>query len=129
MVDYLCEQGADVNAGQRSSSLHYAACFGRVGITKVLLRSGVDCSLTDEEGKTALQKAQEREEEGHREVAQLLEDPVAFLEGDEEIEDIEDDDQEVQPARARSGHINSGRRAEPVSQVRWSSCLGCSDIA
>lgn len=29
MVTYLCDKGADVNKGQRSSSLHYAACFGR----------------------------------------------------------------------------------------------------
>jgi hypothetical protein len=30
----LCA-GADVNKGQRSSSLHYAACFGRPAIGKV----------------------------------------------------------------------------------------------
>lgn len=36
MVEYLCEKGADVNKGQRSSSLHYAACFGRPAIAKVL---------------------------------------------------------------------------------------------
>ena len=35
MVEYLLEQGADVNKGQRSSSLHYAACFGRPNIVKV----------------------------------------------------------------------------------------------
>jgi E3 ubiquitin-protein ligase HECTD1 len=29
MVEFLCQKGADVNKGQRSSSLHYAACFGR----------------------------------------------------------------------------------------------------
>lgn len=29
MVMYLCDKGADPNKGQRSSSLHYAACFGR----------------------------------------------------------------------------------------------------
>ena len=34
-VEYLCEKGADVNRGQRSSSLHYAACFGRPLIAKV----------------------------------------------------------------------------------------------
>lgn len=123
MVDYLCEQGADVNAGQRSSSLHYAACFGRVGITKVLLRSGANCGLTDEDGKTALEKARERQEDGHREVAALLEDPAAFLAGDEEIGDIEDDDQAVQPDRVRSGHIN-GRRAEPAAQV----CVSFSSV-
>ena len=34
MVEYLCQRGADVNKGQRSSSLHYAACFGRPQIGK-----------------------------------------------------------------------------------------------
>ena len=34
-VEYLCERGADVNRGQRSSSLHYAACFGRPAVAKV----------------------------------------------------------------------------------------------
>jgi E3 ubiquitin-protein ligase HECTD1 len=62
---------------------------------QVLLRSGADLTLTDEDGKTALQKARERPDEGHREVAELLSNPRAFLDGDEEIEDIEDDDQEV----------------------------------
>ena len=38
MVDFLCAKGADVNRGQRSSSLHYAACFGRPQIAKALLR-------------------------------------------------------------------------------------------
>ena len=28
-MEYLCARGADVNRGLRSSSLHYAACFGR----------------------------------------------------------------------------------------------------
>ena len=36
MVDFLCERGADVNRGLRSSSLHYAACFGRPQIVKVI---------------------------------------------------------------------------------------------
>ena len=38
MVEFLCAKGADVNKGQRSSSLHYAACFGRPAIGRVLLR-------------------------------------------------------------------------------------------
>jgi E3 ubiquitin-protein ligase HECTD1 len=33
MVNYLCDKGSDVNRGQRSSSLHYAACFGRVDVS------------------------------------------------------------------------------------------------
>lgn len=35
MVEFLCDRGADVNRGQRSSSLHYAACFGRPQVAKV----------------------------------------------------------------------------------------------
>lgn len=34
-VEFLCDRGADVNRGQRSSSLHYAACFGRPQVAKV----------------------------------------------------------------------------------------------
>lgn len=55
MVEYLCEKGADVNKGQRSSSsLHYAACFGRPAIAKVLLRHCANPDLRDEDGKTPL---------------------------------------------------------------------------
>ena len=34
-----------LSSGQRSSSLHYAACFGRPGIGKVLLRHGANPDL------------------------------------------------------------------------------------
>ena len=34
MVEFLCRKGADVNKGHRSSSLHYAACFGRPQIAR-----------------------------------------------------------------------------------------------
>lgn len=64
MVEYLCDKGADVNKGQRSSSLHYAACFGRPAIAKVLLRYGANPDLRDEDGKTPLDKARERIDEG-----------------------------------------------------------------
>ena len=74
-VEFLCDRGADVNRGQRSSSLHYAACFGRPLVVKTLLLHKADCSLRDEEGKTALEKAKERNDEGHREVVKLLENP------------------------------------------------------
>lgn len=33
-VKFLLERGGDPNKGQRSSSLHYAACFGRPGVAK-----------------------------------------------------------------------------------------------
>lgn len=47
MVIYLCDKGADPNKGQRSSSLHYAACFGRAEIVKILLRYGASPDLQD----------------------------------------------------------------------------------
>jgi E3 ubiquitin-protein ligase HECTD1 len=79
MVEFLCEKGADVNKGQRSSSLHYAACFGRPGIAKVLLKHGANPDLRDEDGKTALDKARERPDEGHREVASILQSPGEWM--------------------------------------------------
>lgn len=79
MVEYLCEKGADVNRGQRSSSLHYAACFGRPQVAKLLLRFGANPDLRDEEGKTPLDKARERSDEGHREVAVILENPADWM--------------------------------------------------
>jgi len=79
MVTFLCEQGADVNKGQRSSSLHYAACFGRPNIVKILLRYGANVDLRDEDGKTALDKARERNDEGHREVTNLLQSPAEWM--------------------------------------------------
>ena len=54
MVEFLCQKGADVNKGQRSSSLHYAACFGRPQIARVLLKFGANPDLRDEDGKLNL---------------------------------------------------------------------------
>ena len=82
MVEFLCDRGADVNRGQRSSSLHYAACFGRPNVVKVLLRHGANPDLRDEDGKTPLDKARERNDEGHREVAAILQSPGEFMVGD-----------------------------------------------
>ena len=74
-VEYLLEHGADVNRGLKSSSLHYAACFGRPNIVKLLLQYGADPELRDEDGHTAMEKAQEREDEWHRQVIEILENP------------------------------------------------------
>lgn len=69
------EHGADVNRGVKSSSLHYAACFGRPNIVKLLLQYGADPELRDEDGHTPLEKAQERGDEWHRQVIEILENP------------------------------------------------------
>ncbi|XP_071078576.1 E3 ubiquitin-protein ligase HECTD1-like isoform X2 [Haliotis cracherodii] len=79
MVEFLCERGADVNRGLRSSSLHYAACFGRPQIVKTLLRYGANPDLRDEDSKTPLDKARERGDEGHREVIQILQSPGEWM--------------------------------------------------
>ncbi|GBP81616.1 E3 ubiquitin-protein ligase HECTD1 [Eumeta japonica] len=93
MVEFLCEKGADVNRGQRSSSLHYAACFGRPAIAKVLLRYGANADLRDEDGKTPLDKARERHDQGHREVAAILQCPGEWLVvGNQDSPSANDDD-------------------------------------
>ncbi|XP_021929507.1 E3 ubiquitin-protein ligase HECTD1 isoform X4 [Zootermopsis nevadensis] len=95
MVEFLCDRGADVNKGQRSSSLHYAACFGRPAIAKVLLRHGANPDLRDEDGKTPLDKARERIDEGHREVAAILQSPGEWMipaEKEKKTDAVEQDD-------------------------------------
>lgn len=72
MVEYLCQRGADVNRGQRSSSLHYAACFGRPAIVRLLLSHGSNVDLRDEDGRTALDKARERQDDNHQDVIEIL---------------------------------------------------------
>ena len=80
-VEYLLEHGADVNRGVKSSSLHYAACFGRPNIVKLLLQYGADPELRDEDGHTPLEKAQERGDEWHRQVMEILENPSERRDG------------------------------------------------
>jgi E3 ubiquitin-protein ligase HECTD1 len=72
MVEYLCRRGADVNRGQRSSSLHYAACFGRASIVRLLIKYGGNIDLRDEDGRTPLDKARERQDDSHQEVVDIL---------------------------------------------------------
>lgn len=97
MVEYLCERGADVNKGQRSSSLHYAACFGRPAIAKVLLSHGANPDLRDEDGKTPLDKARERVDEGHREVAAILQSPGEWMTKDKHRKSESEPEDVIEP--------------------------------
>ena len=57
MVNYLIEQGKDVNETTRRSgftALMGAACYGRVEITKILLENGADQNIKDSKGFTAI---------------------------------------------------------------------------
>ncbi len=48
-------------------------------IARVLLRFGANPDLRDEDGKTPLDKARERNDEGHREVASILQSPADWI--------------------------------------------------
>ena len=72
MVEYLCRHDAVVNRGQRSSSLHYAVSFGRTSIIRVLLKYGTNIDLRDEDGRTPIDKARERQDENHQEILDIL---------------------------------------------------------
>ncbi|EFO28334.2 hypothetical protein LOAG_00153 [Loa loa] len=106
MVTYLCDKGADVNKGQRSSSLHYAACFGRSDIVKILLKYGANPDLRDEEGKTALDKAHERSEEEHQLVASILESPSAYMQ--------RVDEEKIVKAESDVARETSNEKIDPV---------------
>ena len=53
--------------------------FLSLSIFRVLLRYGANPDLRDEDGKTPLDKARERNDEGHREVASILQSPADWL--------------------------------------------------
>lgn len=74
IVTALLDAGADVNARQSHSftPLHEAALIGNPEIARLLLERGADPEMTTDDGKTALQLAEEKE---HAEVAEVLRRP------------------------------------------------------
>ena len=125
MVEYLCQKGADVNKGQRSSSLHYAACFGRPQIAKVLLRHGANPDLRDEDGRTPLDKARERNDEGHREVASILQSPADWIQSpsqpspaEQEQESSNSNAEEPSPSEEPSSSTEAKAEVEPVTEIQ-----------
>lgn len=60
LVQYLLDAKADPNLEQRNfggSALHIAARLGHVGISKLLVKAGVETAKQDKEGRTALHVA------------------------------------------------------------------------
>uniref|UniRef100_A0A8R1IBI4 E3 ubiquitin-protein ligase n=1 Tax=Caenorhabditis japonica TaxID=281687 RepID=A0A8R1IBI4_CAEJA len=53
-------------------------------VVKLLLQRGANPDLRDEDGKTALDKARERSDDDHNQVANILESPSAFMRNKEE---------------------------------------------
>jgi len=62
MVQLLIDKGADVNIqnSKKATALIFAVTFGHVGAAKILLDSGANASLTDDQGNTALHHAQKQ---------------------------------------------------------------------
>ncbi|GMR47420.1 hypothetical protein PMAYCL1PPCAC_17615 [Pristionchus mayeri] len=116
MVVYLCEKGADVNKGQKSSSLHYAASFGRPDVTKMLLSRGANPDLRDEDGKTALDKARERNEEDYIAVAAILETPSVYMSGGGES--VETKKEEEGKSDSGSGDLSPSISMDKAKVVR-----------
>ncbi|XP_049940581.1 E3 ubiquitin-protein ligase Ufd4 isoform X3 [Schistocerca serialis cubense] len=126
MVEFLCERGADVNKGQRSSSLHYAACFGRPAIAKVLLRHGANPDLRDEDGKTPLDKARERSDEGHREVAAILQSPGEWMVPQETRDATEDPGTSTADSQSSSQASGAGGISESAPAPAPAAAAGSS---
>jgi len=73
MVNYLIEQGVDVNSTNRRSgftALMAAACYGRVDIAKILLTQGANQKNKDSKGFTAVDFARKMNKKS---VLELLE--------------------------------------------------------
>ena len=98
MVRYLIDQGADVkiiSTRLGSSALHYAATFGRLNITKRLLKAGADPWAVSDKGYTAISAAYAAKKE---DVALLLREAVrgnSNLQNSDVIVEVQLPDEEV----------------------------------
>ncbi|KAK3734839.1 hypothetical protein QZH41_011760, partial [Actinostola sp. cb2023] len=79
LIDAIENGGFEVNfmddVGQ--TLLNWASAFGTLEMT--LLRYGANPDLRDEDGKTPMDKARERNDEGHREVVHILQSPGEWM--------------------------------------------------
>jgi ankyrin repeat protein len=75
MIEYLLEQGADVNAadsGERWTPLHFAARDQNAAIVKLLLASGAAVDATEARGNTPLSRCVDSTHPTNFEVIDLL---------------------------------------------------------
>jgi uncharacterized protein len=79
LVNYLIEQGVDVNATHRRSgftALMAAACYGRVEIAKILLAKGANQTTRDTKGFSAVDFARKMNKKSVLALLEYSEDDV-----------------------------------------------------
>lgn len=87
---FLIDHGADVNHQNHagSSALMWAACSNKMSLVRLLLDRGANPTLTDSDGRSALEKVRERKgfssklfkvkEEGSQKIISMLEEQIAI---------------------------------------------------
>ena len=96
--------------------------FSIPSIAKVLLRHGANPDLRDEDGKTPLDKARERNDEGHREVASILQSPADWIPSTQEEQSSsspdeqppEKEEEDTKPAAAAAAAYPEATAADPA---------------
>jgi ankyrin repeat protein len=71
-AELLIEKGADVNAAEDRfgrTPLHWAAARGHAEVVTLLVKHGADLAVTDKDGKTAKELA---EEKAHEDISRFL---------------------------------------------------------
>ncbi|XP_041833007.1 ankyrin repeat and sterile alpha motif domain-containing protein 1B isoform X2 [Melanotaenia boesemani] len=74
-IQTLLEAGMDVNCvTENGSALHEAALFGKMDVVRLLLDSGINTSLRDSQGRTALEILREHPAPKSQQITALIQD-------------------------------------------------------
>ncbi|EGT44701.1 hypothetical protein CAEBREN_31965 [Caenorhabditis brenneri] len=125
MVQYLCDKGADVNKGHKSSSLHYAACFGRPDVsydTSTCCNQALSVSAPHHAAARQRQASAEAEGEGEMDESNSEDKTVGgddpMEEDDEEEETMEDEEDDDDDDDDESSNENQEKLVELLSGER-----------
>ncbi|XP_014675759.1 PREDICTED: E3 ubiquitin-protein ligase HECTD1-like, partial [Priapulus caudatus] len=108
LLSTLCRGSPTITHDLLRSELPEAIEKALRGDERVLLRHGANPELRDEDGKTPLDKARERNDEGHREVVQILQSPGEWMlpvgeSKDQKKPDQQEEEEEQQEAEEERG--------------------------
>uniref|UniRef100_A0A8C6KQL0 Ankyrin repeat and sterile alpha motif domain containing 1B n=1 Tax=Nothobranchius furzeri TaxID=105023 RepID=A0A8C6KQL0_NOTFU len=79
-IQTLLEAGMDVNCvTENGSALHEAALFGKMDVVRLLLDSGIEASLRDSRGRTALEILKEHPAPKSQQITALIQDKKILL--------------------------------------------------